>query len=186
MSIELVPKDVPGFEDYYYLDPVRKTVVSKRSGRPLKPKYDSTGYPEVHLYGDGKESYKRIHRLFGESYLPNPDNLPCINHKDEDKTNFSLDNLEWCTKKYNTNYGTANERRSSKTIGQPRQYVSDRQSKPTLAIDHDGNEVLFPSGKAAANALGIPYQKVTDVIGGRRKSYRGYVFRNDLNNVREE
>ena len=64
----------------------------------------------VPLTCNGKLHLKKIHRLVAQAFLPNPDNLPMINHKDEDKTNNRVDNLEWCTAKYNANYGTIQER----------------------------------------------------------------------------
>lgn len=55
--------------------------------------------------------YRRsIHRLVAEAFIPNPNNYPCINHKDENPSNNNIDNLEWCTYKYNANYGTGVER----------------------------------------------------------------------------
>ena len=59
---------------------------------------------------DGKHEY--IHRLVAEAFIPNQDNLPCINHKDENKSNNNVENLEWCDKAYNNRYGTINIRQS--------------------------------------------------------------------------
>ena len=78
----------------------------------LKPGKTKDGYPIVILYKDGKKKTFTIHRLVAETFLPNPNNLLEVNHKDEDKTNNSVDNLEWCTREYNINYGTHNERMS--------------------------------------------------------------------------
>ena len=73
----------------------------------LKGEY---GYIQVNLYYNGKNYKKYVHRLVAEAFLPNPDNLPQINHKDEDKTNNNVTNLEWCTAKYNINYGTRKDK----------------------------------------------------------------------------
>lgn len=67
----------------------------------------------VTLYKDGKKRTKAIHRLVAETFIPNPFNLTQVNHKDEDKSNNSVSNLEWCTCKYNINYGSGNLRRSA-------------------------------------------------------------------------
>ena len=73
----------------------------------LKGEY---GYIQVNLYYNGKNYKKYVHRLVAQAFIPNPDNLPQINHKDEDKTNNRVDNLEWCTAKYNINYGTRKDK----------------------------------------------------------------------------
>ena len=65
------------------------------------------GYIQVNLCYNGKLYKKYVHRLVAQAFLPNPDNLPEVNHKDEDKTNNSVDNLEWCDRSYNLKYGTA-------------------------------------------------------------------------------
>ena len=78
-----------------------------RKGKVLSPIKDTNGYLKVNLYCNGKNKKCLVHRLVTEAFLPNPDGLPQVNHKDEDKTNNSVDNLEWCDSKYNNNYGTA-------------------------------------------------------------------------------
>ena len=73
----------------------------------LKGEY---GYIQVNLYCNGKNKKCLVHRLVIEAFLPNPDNLPEVNHLDEDKTNNRVDNLEWCDRKYNLSYGSRQER----------------------------------------------------------------------------
>ena len=67
------------------------------------------GYIQVYLYKNGIRTGFKVHRLVALTFIPNPDNLPQVNHKDEDKTNNSVDNLEWCDHKYNINYGHRTE-----------------------------------------------------------------------------
>ena len=70
------------------------------------------GYMTISLKKDGKQYKKYIHRLVAETFIPNPENLPQINHKDENKENNFVGNLEWCTNTYNLNYGTRLKRLS--------------------------------------------------------------------------
>lgn len=77
----------------------------------IKPYKDSTGYLVVSLRDSKGNTYrKKIHRLVAQAFLPNPDNLNVVNHKDENKLNNVVENLEWCTTNYNANYGTRNAR----------------------------------------------------------------------------
>ena len=79
-------------------------------GRTLKPGRDGGGYEFVVLRKDGLSLNRKIHRLVAEAFIPNPDNKPCVNHKDLNRANNCVENLEWCTVKYNNCYGTRIER----------------------------------------------------------------------------
>ena len=81
-------------------------------GRVLSPGIKTEGYLIVRL----QRRMFYVHRLVTEAFLPNPDNLPEVNHKDEDKTNNRVENLEWCDHKYNMNYGTRNIRAKETAI----------------------------------------------------------------------
>ena len=84
----------------------------KISGKILKPGVNM-GYLIVNLCKNGVRRNCYIHRLVSQAFLPNPDNLPCVNHRDENKQNNSVENLEWCTQKENVNYGTRTKRAST-------------------------------------------------------------------------
>ena len=75
-------------------------------GRILKSYTDTVGYLNVRLCSNGKLKHHLVHRLVAKAFIPNPDNLPQVNHRDEYKNNNRVENLEWCDGKYNVNYGT--------------------------------------------------------------------------------
>ena len=179
--MKLEPKPVPGYEDSYYLDPNIMRVVNVKTGRPLKPQQDGAGYAEVQLWRNNKGTHKTLHKLFAEAYIPNPENYPEINHKDENPMNFNLDNLEWCDHSYNQNYGTINERRgrniSASQHGKAKPWVAECKSIPIIAIDGWGNETWFKSGREAARQLNIDQSSITAVLNGRRRKACGYTFR---------
>lgn len=102
-------KPVVGYEGLYEVSNLGK-IRNIKLNKYKSPTKTSNGYMRIGLNknGDGKLFF--VHRLVADAFLSNPDNLPCINHKDEDKTNNSVDNLEWCDWLYNNNYGTMKER----------------------------------------------------------------------------
>lgn len=95
---------VKGYEGFYVIDN-KGDVYSLVSGRGRRKKvlipYEKNGYLAVNLYKDGKVKHHYIHRLVAEAFIPNPDNLPEVNHLDCNKFNNSVENLEWCDRKQN-------------------------------------------------------------------------------------
>lgn len=87
-----------------------------QKGKILSPAKDKFGYLKVVLNCNGKHKTINVHRLVAEAFIPNPDNFPQVNHRDEDKTNNIVDNLEWCDAKYNISYGSRNIRRRETLI----------------------------------------------------------------------
>ena len=101
-------KNVIGYEGLYEVSN-KGNVRNVRRNTLLKLSKTNYGYIQVHLYKNGIRTGLRVHRLVAQAFIPNPDNLPEVNHLDEDKTNNRVDNLEWCTAKYNVNYGHRTE-----------------------------------------------------------------------------
>lgn len=110
-------RDVKDYEGLYIVSN-SGLVKSLITNRILKPR-NSGDYDRVLLFKNKHTKECFIHKLVAEVFIPNPDNLPQVNHKDENKTNNCVDNLEWCTPSYNVNYGTCQERKSKKLKGKP-------------------------------------------------------------------
>lgn len=161
-----------------------------REGRVLKQGHSHGRrfkYLLVCLCKDQQRSMKRVHRLVAEAFIPNPDNLPFINHKDENPSNNRVENLEWCTPKYNSNYGTARERmketrkknNSNKRMLLTR--IKNNSSKPPKSvamIDDDGNVVKkYFSISDAARDIGVHNYSVSRVCKGIRRHVRGFKFK---------
>lgn len=95
---------------------LKRTIICKNGvEKPIEEKYitqhdNGNGYLFVNLYKHNKSKREYVHRLVAMAFIPNPENKPTVNHKDEDKQNNHVDNLEWMTYKENNNYGTHNER----------------------------------------------------------------------------
>jgi hypothetical protein len=155
-------KDINNFEGYAVTE--EGQVWSYKSKRFLKPRANKSGYLRVTLYKDGKAQEKYIHRLVAEAYIPNPDNKEQVNHKDEDKSNNNVNNLEWMTCKENNNHGTHNER------------MGKAHRKPIYCIELDR---VFESQAQACKELGINAGQLSGVLRGttRHKTAGGYHWR---------
>lgn len=104
-------RDIEGYEGLYQVSNLGN-VKSLNYGRSKirKPVHTKNGYIDMMLCKNGKCKHHLVHRLVAIAFIPNPDNLPFINHKDENKHNNRANNLEWCTREYNSNYGTRNNK----------------------------------------------------------------------------
>lgn len=106
-------RHIKGYEGLYLISDFG-SVYGLTKRKMLMPYLNNRGYLKVDLYKGGKREKKFIHRLVAETYLPNPNNLLEVNHKDENKKNNHVSNLEFCDRKYNLEYGTARERAGAK------------------------------------------------------------------------
>lgn len=134
-------------------------------GRILKLRTDKYGYFKVVLYKNNKPKTFTVHRLVAEAFLPNPDNLPCVNHKDECKTNNNVNNLEWCNIKYNINFGTRNEK------------VSKKLSKPVLQYTLDGQFVREWPSTMECGRNGFNHSAVAACCRGELKKYKDFIWK---------
>ena len=115
-------KDIKDYEGHYQVSNWGR-VKSIKFGKEIILKHykDGRGYLCVRLYKYNSSIQYKVHRLVAEAFLPNTDNLPQVNHKDEHKDNNIVSNLEWCSNEYNNRYGTRIERTSKPVL----QYTLD-------------------------------------------------------------
>ena len=168
-------KDILGYEGKYMVSNWGrvKSLNYHRTGkeRIMKPSDNGHGYLFVVLCKDGKDKKCRINRLVAQAFLPNPDNLPEVNHKDENKYNNCVENLEWCDRSYNINYGTRNKRIAEKYINDP------NKSKTVVGINEvNGSMVIFPSSCEAERQTGIFQTSIIKCCKGKRNSAGGYFW----------
>lgn len=141
-----------------------------KKGRILKPMKDNNGYLKVRLCNGEKSKTFNLHRLVAEAFLPNPDNLPQVNHKDENKLNNSVDNLEWCDSRYNKNYGTRNKRISEKM-------TNGKLSKPVLQYDLEGNFIKEWKSTMECGRNGFSQSAVAACCLGKLKKYKNFIWK---------
>lgn len=145
-QIEEVWRDVVGFEGVYqvsntgivrriYPNRTKTLKQCKAGGRTNKE------YLYVNMSANGKYRSSSVHRLVAEAFIPNPEGLPQVNHKDEDKSNNCAENLEWCTASYNNRYGT----KISRGVDAMKKSKSRRIDKKL--------EAILTSGKTAGEML---------------------------------
>lgn len=113
-----ITKEIIGFERY--IIDIDGLIYDTKRNKLVCQWIDTVGYYQCVLRGsDGKKYYKRVHRLVANTFIPNPNNLPQVNHKDGNKLNNNINNLEWCTNSENTQHGYDNELYKYKTRSHP-------------------------------------------------------------------
>ena len=174
-------KDIKDYEGLYQVSNLGKlkSLNYNRTGREeiMNPCKDKHGYYKVNLWKNRKRKTCLVHRLVAETFLPNPENKPFINHKIEGKEGKSINmvvfdedgnidkkktTIEWCTAKENNDYGTRNER-SAKT-----------QSKPVLQLSLDGELIREWSSTAEVGRNGFESSAVCNCCNGKRKTHKGF------------
>ena len=164
-------KDVKGYEGYYKISSFAnvKSMNYRKTGKEklLKQSKFTNGYLRVVLSKNGKVKNCLVHRIFAEAFIPNPNNYPMVNHKDEIKDNISMDNLEWCTRKYNVNYGTSLKRSIKK------------RSKKVYQYDLKGNFIKEWESARSCEKEGFKNSNVSACCLKKRrhKTYKGYIWR---------
>ena len=172
--IEEIFKDVKGYEALYQVSNFGQILSLNyhRSGKPrlLKPCKSTNEYLQVNLYKNGKSKMCKIHRLVAETFISNPDNLPEVNHKDEDKTNNSVYNLEWVTAKENSNHGTRNER-IAKTN------TNGKKSKKVLQFTKFGELIREWPSTMECERNGYYHGYIAACCRGERNSAYGFLWK---------
>lgn len=175
MQINEQWRPVEGYEGLYEVSNLGriKSLNYNHTGveKVLKPK-NNKGYLRVDLRKDGKHKFFLVHRLVATAFLPNPEGFEQVNHINEDKTNNCVDNIEWCSRRYNNNYGTRNVR------------IGAALSKPVEASKYqDFSEICLRfSSTAEAGRNGYQFQNVSACCRGcysanRRNFYKNLYWR---------
>lgn len=172
--------DIPGYEDEYVISE-NGQVWNKKTGAAMHGSVNSHGYMVLSLTKDGEKKDRKLHRLLAATFIPNPNGYECVNHKDGNKLNNSLGNLEWCTKGYNNRHA-----REELDI--------DFAAKPVCQKTLGGSVVaIWANQSVAAKSVGITpvcisrcCEGLTETAGGYRWEHAAVAFRDFVKAQRKE
>lgn len=165
-------------------------IMSMRDGRIMKTTITNKGYELVITHVDGKQKGYTVHRLVAEAFLPNENNYPVINHKDENPLNNNVNNLEWCSSSYNNTYNDIHIKNGIKRRGRPAhnkmKTTKKYENKEVLMLTKN-NEIIkiFNTVSEASHYISELYgdkqatalSKIWNVIHNKAKTYLGYIWR---------
>ena len=168
-------RDIKGYEGLYQVSNTGKvrSLNYHLTGKTkiLRPAKSKKGYLQLHLSKNGQVTNFKVHRIVADTFLSNPLNLTEINHKDENKTNNNVDNLEWCSREYNVNYGTRNQ-----TVSERLTNRTDL-SKPVLQFTKTGVLVNEYQSTQEASRNGFTGSLVVRCCNGERHTHRGFMWK---------
>lgn len=172
--MEEIWKDIEGYEGYYQISNLGRVkslnrickhpsgVTRRVNERIMKFDINKLGYLRVHLAKDGTDKKISVHRLVAQAFIPNPDNYPIVNHKDENPSNNNIKNLEWCDIKYNNTYGNKIK----------------KLYKEIIQLNKEGKIIkYYPNTVQASKETGIVRCTITNCLNGRTKTAGGYIWK---------
>ena len=163
----------------------------RRTEKILKPQLQNNGYLHIKLSQKDKTKCILVHRLVAQVFIPNPNNLPQVNHINEDKTDNRVENLEWCTQKYNINYGngiskrvkTNKENGTYKKIGEINSKI---RSKSILQFSKDNSFIRkWDCIMDVQRELGYDNKQISSCLKNRQKTAKGFkwVYADDYERI---
>lgn len=167
-------RDVPGYEGLYMVSNTGKVMSFQRiglfgknnEGRLLKQRTDAFGYKFVFLSKNGKKKRGSVHRLVAMAFIPNPENLPQVNHKDEVRDHNDINNLEWCSILYNNRYGNRRAKSSESSKGEKngRAILTEEQVLEIRKSYIPGDKNYCK--RKLAEKYGVSYETITRIVCG--------------------
>lgn len=173
-------KDIEGYGGTFQVSNLGrvKTFNYRNSGKEkvLKPKKHNKGYLQVQLMKGEQNKMFTIHRLVAQAFLPNPQNLPCVNHKDEDKTNNNVENLEWCDRSYNVRYSMdLHPERIANRKNSPR--YGKRMGLKVNQYNKNGELIkTWDNSRTIQNQTGMSDWSIAECCRGKRHTAYGYIW----------
>ena len=178
--MEEIWKDIPGYEGLYQVSNLGnvKSISWKNTGAAknlwLKP--HNKGYYQVELVKNKVKKTYVVHRLVALAFIPNPQNLPVINHKDENKKNNRVENLEWCDFKYNNRYSmNLHPERFKERVYTQKGNYKRRLDFPVAQIGDDGEVIkVWSNSRQIFVETGMSDWSISECCRGNRKTAYGY------------
>lgn len=174
-------KDIGGYEGMYQVSSFgrvksleRKSQNTKRHIKEhfIKQFDDTNGYLRFSMFKNKKKVTLSIHRIVAETFIPNPNNYPCVNHKDGNKQNNCIENLEWCTYKYNTEHawktGLAKPKYNGYGVRAERIIQYNLENIPIA---------IYMSCRMASKINNISYKNISECVRGKSKTAGGYKWK---------
>lgn len=165
MQTEVQWAEIEGYEGYMVSSDGR--IYSRKRKIIMRQVTARNGYKRISLK---RGQSVAVHRLVAKAFIPNPNNYPEINHIDENKINNSVDNLEWCTRKYNVNYGSCKRKRVLNTDWEK---MASKLRKPVRRISADGKITIFRSMKEAEKETGVKNGNISKCCRGAVRTAGG-------------
>lgn len=182
-------KTVKGYAEHYQVSNLGRVkslpreyrwgygALRKQGEKILRPGTNSAGYASVNLVVNGISKNVVVHRLVAKAFLSNPDNKREVNHKNGNKTDNRLENLEWCTREENQQHAYATDLHKN-TRAICAESCKRRFSKPVNQLSITGEIInSFPSENEAARVTGIHQANINRCINGQMKSAGGYIWK---------